>query len=295
MLPRLGLARPGLARPGLMLFADTGLAARIERAECDLLRDCADAIRRRRRVAVMVRAIAGGVAVHTGEGSPLNKVAGLGFAGVPQRADLDDVERRFAAVSAPVQVELSCLAEAGIGTLLTDRGYRLVGFENVLGRRLPATDLEPLRAKGSGIVVAPSTAGELPIWLDAVATGFANPDTQGVAAHESFSRETMDQVMTDLAAAPSMTRYLARRDGVAAGGASMRTADGVCQLAGAATLPQHRRHGVQSAMLARRLDDAARAGCDVAVVTTLPGSKSQQNVQRLGFELLYTRAILVLG
>jgi hypothetical protein len=47
-------------------------------------------------------------------------------------------------------------------------------------------------------------------------------------------------------------------------------------------------------MLARRLDDATHAGCEVAVVTTLPGSKSQQNVQRLGFDLLYTRAILVL-
>jgi hypothetical protein len=29
------------------------------------------------------------------------------------------------------------------------------------------------------------------------------------------------------------------------------------------------------------------------VITTLPGSKSQQNAQRRGFDLLYTRAILV--
>ena len=35
-------------------------------------------------------------------------------------------------------------------------------------------------------------------------------------------------------------------------------------------------------------------GCDLAVVTTQPGSKSQENVQRRGFELLYTRAVLVL-
>jgi hypothetical protein len=33
------------------------------------------------------------------------------------------------------------------------------------------------------------------------------------------------------------------------------------------------------AILARRLEDAASAGCDIAVVTTQPGSKSQQNVQ----------------
>lgn len=45
--------------------------------------------------------------------------------------------------------------------------------------------------------------------------------------------------------------------------------------------------------VAARLADAARAGCDVAVATTAPGSKSQQNVQRQGFHLLYTRAVLV--
>jgi hypothetical protein len=50
---------------------------------------------------------------------------------------------------------------------------------------------------------------------------------------------------------------------------------------------------VQTALLATRLADAAAAGCDIAVVTTAPGSQSQQNVQRRGFQLLYTRAILV--
>ena len=34
-------------------------------------------------------------------------------------------------------------------------------------------------------------------------------------------------------------------------------------------------------------------GCDVAVVTTQPGSKSTENVQRFGFSVLYVRAILV--
>jgi hypothetical protein len=31
----------------------------------------------------------------------------------------------------------------------------------------------------------------------------------------------------------------------------------------------------------------------IAQATTQPGSKSQQNVQRRGFDLLYTRAVLV--
>jgi HJR/Mrr/RecB family endonuclease len=54
-----------------------------------------------------------------------------------------------------------------------------------------------------------------------------------------------------------------------------------------------RRHGVHTALLSIRLADAAAAGCDIAVVTTQPGSRSQQNVQRQGFHLLYTRAVLI--
>src|SRR5213078_2392311 len=80
---------------------------------------------------------------------------------------------------------------------------------------------------------------------------------------------------------------------VPAGGAGLHIADGIAQLAGSATAPAHRRRGIQSALLAARLMDAAAAGCDIAVVTTQPGSKSQQNVQRRGFHLLYTRSVLV--
>lgn len=78
-----------------------------------------------------------------------------------------------------------------------------------------------------------------------------------------------------------------------AGGAGMRMAEGVAQLCGAGTLPEHRRRGVQTAVFRYRIADAARAGCDIAVVTTQPGSVSQQNAQREGFEMLYTRAVLV--
>ena len=41
------------------------------------------------------------------------------------------------------------------------------------------------------------------------------------------------------------------------------------------------------------LEQLAAAGCEVGVITTQPASKSQQNAQRRGFDLLYTRAVLV--
>ena len=110
--------------------------------------------------------------------------------------------------------------------------------------------------------------------------------------NRSFESTVLEQA-GDLAAARGSRSYLAYRNGVRAGAASLRECEGVAQFCGAATLPEHRRKGVQSALLSTRLDDAAGHGCDVAVVTTQPGSKSHENVQRRGFEVLYTRAVLV--
>ncbi|MFC4056642.1 GNAT family N-acetyltransferase [Actinomadura syzygii] len=188
-----------------------------------------------------------------------------------------------------MQIELAQLADPEIGAMANARGYRLVSFENVLGRALAG---RPERVASPGIEVRHSGEEEFERWLDVVAAGFAQPDAQGVPTHEEFSREVIANAVRDLTLAAGVTRYVAVLDGVIASGASMRMAEGVAQLTGAATTPPLRRRGVQTSLLAVRLNQAAAAGCDIAVVTTQPGSKSQQNVQRQGFDLLYTRAIL---
>jgi GNAT superfamily N-acetyltransferase len=272
------------------LFCGTAMAQRIERAEAQLIAEASEAARRRRADdAGFVMPIAGGVAGFAEAGSPYNKVAGLGFGGVPGPAALAEIERAYAAVGAPVQVELAHLADPAIGAVLTRRGYRLILFDNVLGLVLRG---EPERVTPPGVDVRRSGEEEFESWLDIVVHGFAHPDTPGVAVHGGLPREVIAGAGRDFAAAGGI-RYIARRDGVIAGGARLRMAEGVAQLAGATTAPAHRRRGVQAALLSARLADAAAAGCDIAVVTTLPGSKSQQNVQRQGFDLLYTRATLV--
>jgi len=271
------------------LFCDTALAGRIERAEVQLIAQSSEAARRRAGTAGFAIPVAGGVASFAGEGSPYNKVAGLGFGGVPDPAALDEIEKAFATCGSPVQVELAHLADPAIAPLLAGRGYRLESFENVLGRALTG---EPQRVMPPGVEVRPSGEEEFETWLDVVAEGSVHPDTQGVPWHEEFSREAIIAAERDSAAAGDV-RYAALRDGIIVGGATMRMAEGIAQLTGAATVPAHRRRGVQTALLSVRLADAAAAGCDVAVITTQPGSKSQQNAQRQGFDLLYTRAVLV--
>ncbi|WP_329413454.1 GNAT family N-acetyltransferase [Nocardia vinacea] len=276
--------------PGL--FAGQDLAARVEHAERTLIEEGARAAARRDpQQRVLVRPIGGGLAVWAGPGSPLDKVVGVGMNGAAfDDAELDAVEQAFAEQEAPVQVEVSTLADPAVVERLTRRGYVLFGFENVLGLRLePGRQAQP----AEDIEIRDVGHDEFETWVNVVVDGFAAPDTQGVASHEEFPREAVEQAERDLTATSGFVGSLAMIDGKPVGGASLRLSDGVAQLCGAATLPEFRRRGVQGALLSMRLAAAAAAGCDLAVVTTLPGSKSQQNVQKLGFQLLYPRAILV--
>jgi len=275
----------------LPLFAGTDLAERIENAERTMISEAAEAAARRNPDGNgFAIPLAGGVAAWASPGSPLNKVAGVGFAGPIDEAELAAIEAAYAERGSPVQIELSTAADPSIGALLTRRGYVLTGFENVLALAL-GPGREAVLARS--VEIRDSPESEFDLWLDLVVTGFASPDSQGVASHEEFPRDVIEGAMRDCMAANGFVRSIALHEGVPAGGGSLRLHAGVAQLCGAATLPALRRRGIQSSLLEARLAQAAAAGSEVAVVTTQPGSKSQQNVQRQGFELVYARAILV--
>ena len=277
------------------MFATASLARRIERAETGLILEGARAAARRVPAdRLLVEETNGGGAVFVEAGSPFNKAVGLGFDGVPEGVFFDGLERAFAERQAPLQFEVASLADPGIVKLLTRRGYELVGFENVLGLRVHARMAQTLAEPSGDVTVSAASVAESATWIDTVVAGFLHPDVfDGPPSHESIARDVLERIFSDTAAAPGFERFLARRGDDVAGGASLRVQEGIAQLNGAATLPAHRRHGVQSALLRHRLAEAAKRGCDVAVVTTQPGSKSQENVQRAGFALLYVRAILV--
>jgi GNAT superfamily N-acetyltransferase len=281
----------------LVLFATTSLAARVERAECAMAVAFGE-FAKARRADALIAPVGGAAAVYGGPGEPFNKLAGLGFAPLDEHA-LAEVEREFDARQAPLQVEFAALADLTIATALARRGYHLVNFEHVLGLALTPAAVDRASAEyqahaASGISVRRTAASESALWIDAVTTGFAHADVfDGPPSHESYGRETLERVYEDFVRIPGLVSYVAHRDAALAGGGSLRIIDDLAQLCGAATLPDHRRRGVQSALLRARLIDAARQGCDLAIVTTRPASKSQANVQRAGFTLLYARAIMV--
>lgn len=270
-----------------MLFADPELAARIDRAEAKLVADLARAA----ATDTVVRPFAGGLAICAKRGSPVNKVIGVGFGEVFDERALEAIEEEWRGRGEPVRFELSALAEAENGTVLTRRGYRLIGFEHELGRSLDDVGQGSLAI--DGLSIEPVTDDLIEAWRNVVVDGFFHLDGTGTGSEESFTRDTLDQVMGDFVRAPGLDKFLVRVHGEPAGAASMRLDDGIAQLSGATTLPAFRRRGIQTALLRHRLEFARQAGCELAVVTTQPGSRSQSNTQRQGFQLLYGRAILV--
>lgn len=279
------------------LFADLSLAARIEAAERDLLESSVRASFERMPKPAkpgFCEPIAGGLATYTLENSPLNKIVGLGFAGVVDPDELEALEQRYAAHNTSTVIELSSLAHVSVLGLLNQRAYTLVGFENVLGRRLSEVSAPQQPAD---IAIRRSDDSDYEAWLRIFVSAFIQPASDGKAAHQGITYEALEAIIRDTAKAQGYRRYLASRAGVTAGSGCIRLDHraGIAQLCGAATLPEHRRHGVQSALLGARLFDAHMAGCEIAVVTTVPGSTSQHNVQRQGFELLYCRAVFSKG
>jgi hypothetical protein len=268
------------------MFCDPALAARVDAAEAAL---CAAVARHAPSPSIVP--IGGGLAVLSRAGSPVNKVAGAGFTGALDEAALETVEATWRARDQPVRFEVATLADPAIHRQLTSRGYHLEGFEHVLGR--PITAADATASPAPRVTIERMTAATAPVWLELALEGFGAGDGTGAEADDGFAADVLRQVFTDFAGVDELRGYIARVDGEPAGSASMRLDGGVAQLAGASTIPRFRRRGVQRSLLTARLADAAAAAADLAIVTTAPGSQSQANVGRLGFDLLYARAILV--
>src|SRR5687768_6962977 len=150
------------------MFASIALAQRVDRAEARLSESLGlAAVRAEPEGEAFVEAIAGGIVVYTGPSSPMNKMIGVGFSGVPADAQLAAIEEKFSQRSAPLQAEVATLADPGFVAQLTQRGYILQNFENVMGGVIREANGEP----PAGISIGVMGDDRSEEWLDAALTG----------------------------------------------------------------------------------------------------------------------------
>jgi GNAT superfamily N-acetyltransferase len=260
-------------------FVDLEFARRLEMAET-ILPDCVEALRRYDPTGPNAAAeVAGGVAFFGGVDYPANQMVGMGLYGEVTADDMDRVEHFFRSRGVASTIVVSPLADMSLPTLLGERGYRIAEFNSVLIRRINAE--EPF-IPPAGIVIERVTPQTVSPWMHAIAKGFSQEITVAEGVFGSF------------AALPGALAFLARIDGEVVGGCGGRVIPEarIAALFGTATLPEFRQRGVQSALIALRLHEAAKAGCEYAVVSTNPGSGSQRNMERRGFRVAYTKVVM---
>jgi GNAT superfamily N-acetyltransferase len=254
-----------------MLFADLPLARRLEAAEAANARAFT-------RTGTPFLEVAGGCAVFAGAASPLSHAVGIGLDGPVRAGDLEAIESFFRSRGAAVSLDLCPLADPGLFEELGRRGYRITEFNNVLVKRLAGTE----------IVLTPrvrrSTAAEGELWSHTLGEGFFE--------QSALTDEEMD-VGRAIFSAPSSLCYLAAAEtGEPAGGGAAAFRDGLATLFADATVARRRGAGFHRELIAARLNEAVARGCDLATASTLPGSGSQRNYERCGFEVVYTKVTL---
>lgn len=251
------------------LHADFSLAALIERTEAQTARVFAEAANDE------VVEIAGGIMVFAGLVSPLTHAVGTGMSGPVLVDQIDAMESFFRARGANSEIEVCPHTDDQYVIELSRRGYVIGEFQNVLARRIdPSMDdfFDPRIRK-----VGPQ---EGDIYAHVVAGGFFD----GIEPTVEILK--IGQCLAIGGA------YLATFDGQPASGGGMRVHGTVAHLYGDATLPVARRQGLQQALIRKRIADAAQQGAQLATASTLPGSISQRNYERCGFQVLYTKFVM---
>jgi GNAT superfamily N-acetyltransferase len=90
---------------------------------------------------------------------------------------------------------------------------------------------------------------------------------------------------------PSWHLFLARVDGAPAGAAVLSIHDDIGYLAAGCVLPPFRGRGLQTGLIAARLQRAAAGRCTVVCGCAAWGSQSQRNQQRAGLAIAHVKTI----
>jgi hypothetical protein len=219
--------------------------------------------------------VAGAAACYCGTNSPLSQVLGLGMAGPVTAADMDHIEDFYRSYQSPVNLIVCPHADATVLDALAERRYRLFEFTNAL---VTALSTPPETA---GAWVRRAEPHEAQAWAQAMARGFFGRDDTSAPELE---------VGLALFHATGACNYFALIGGEIAGGGAMLIHHGVAHCYADSTLIRFRGKGVQTALIRARMAYAALQGCDLAIAYTMPGSVSQRNYERCGFQVAYTRA-----
>ena len=223
--------------------------------------------------------LAGGRLIITGDGFYVNRAIAVALRQPITKDDFDLLEERSRAAGVLPEVLACPWAGRSLLALSAELGYRATWFRSVLIRALPAGSASTPR---SDLEIRPvENDRDFAAWREVTVAGFE------LGSHRQ--QEIARQWGEALRRFDSGRLLIARLAGVPVGVASLAVRDGVAILGGMTTAPEARNQGVQQSLISVRLKRASELGCTIAASTADPGSGSERNLRRRGFEVAGTK------
>jgi hypothetical protein len=221
------------------------------------------------------RDFGGTYALFDGFDSPMTQSFGLGLFAETTAAEVAAIEAYFNERNAPAMHEVCSLAPTATIALLVERGYRPIEQTSVLVQPIVPVEVAP-----SPLAIRTIEPRDHAAWIETSVTGWSQDPTFARVVREISEVAVENKVMT---------HYVVEREGAPIATGSLGVHADIALLAGASTIPSGRGLGAQNLLLATRLAEAHRRGCQLALMITSPGSTSQRNAERRGFRVAYTR------
>ncbi|HEV8050853.1 MAG TPA: hypothetical protein VGP47_00045 [Parachlamydiaceae bacterium] len=224
--------------------------------------------------------INGTYAMFDGEDSPLTQTFGLGLFNAITSSELEVIEKFYKRFSAPVYHEVSPMADSEHLGILSKHGYQPVEHTNILYKLL-SRQTSPQNTINSKISTRKLLAGEEEVWSSLNTDGWSS-EIPGLA-------ELMKPLSQIFCHGNGMSPFFANINDTPISTGILYIHDHVALLAGDSTIQEGRNQGGQNALIDARLNYAAAQGASLAMLAASPGSQSQKNAEKNGFQVAYTR------
>jgi len=224
--------------------------------------------------------VKGTYALFDGMESPLTQTFGLGLFENVDHDDLAIIETFFQKHNAPVFHEVSPLASSAHMAILHERGYKPIELTMVMYKILSNDNSThfPINEEMKTRILR---KGEEDTWARTSAKGWST-EMGGLS-------DFMHQFAYIAANSADAYPFFGEINGEIISTGMLNIYKDVALLAGTSTIPESRNQGAQNALLHARLNYAATKGCTLAMMCASPGSQSQRNAEKNGFEIAYTR------
>ena len=181
----------------------------------------------------------------------------------------------------PVRFELTpAHASSGLLNYLSEAGFYQTDFHTTLYGAL-SEELVPIDPE---ITIRKLKKNEFDTYADIYTKGFQMP---------AFLKSGIAQNNEVLYDNDNWNFYLASVKNEPAGIGALFINDGIGTLAAAATVPHLRNKGIHSALITARINQAKMLGSTLVVGQARFASVSQNNMERTGMKIAYTKAIWV--